>query len=230
MSSLLVLTRHDARLQYRYGIYAAYAFVVAFYVLVLTLGRGMLPVWAIALVIYTDPAAVGFFFLGALMMLEKAEGVRTALATSPATATHYLIGKAVTLGSLALIACAVLLLVHARAPLPALLLLAVALTSVFFIGVGVPIALRFRTVNAYLVGSGGLLAPLIAPAALALLEPMPIWLGLWPPVAQFRLILVALGYAPAGTGEVALLVAIAALAAAAGIWLALAALRKELGK
>ena len=68
MSTLSTVLMHDARLQYRYGIYAAYAFVIAFYVVILTVGRGLLPEWGVGLVIYTDPAAVGFFFLGALVM------------------------------------------------------------------------------------------------------------------------------------------------------------------
>ena len=112
MTALVALVGHDARLQYRYGIYVAYAFVVGFYVLVLCLGRGLLPSWALALVIYSDPAAVGFFFLGALMMLEKGEGVRTALATSPVTAAQYLMGKMVTLTSVALLASLIVMLVH----------------------------------------------------------------------------------------------------------------------
>lgn len=230
MSQLLVLAAHDARLQYRYGIYAAYAFVVGFYVLVLTVGRAILPDWAVGLVIYTDPAAVGFFFLGALMMLEKAEGVRTALAITPLTSAQYLGGKTVTLGGLAMLASVLLLLVHGHVPNPGLLLAAVLLTSVCFIGIGVPIALRFRTVNGYLVGSGAFLTPVIAPAFLALLQPMPIWLGLWPPVAQFRLILLALGYASAGAAEIVLLLAVSLAAMAGAVWLALNALRQELGK
>lgn len=227
--SILALVGNDARQQYRYGIYAAYAFVVAFYVLVLTVGRGVLPDWAVALVIYTDPAAVGFFFLGALMMLEKAEGVRAALAVSPARAVQYLAGKLVTLTMLALVACGVLLLVH-PAPQPVLLLVAVALTSAAFLGVGVPIALRFRTVSGYLIGSSGFLTPLIGPAFLALMEPMPQWLGLWPPVAQFRLILIALGYVSADAASLFLLLAVAAAAALAGLWVARRALVAELGK
>lgn len=230
MSTLLTLAAHDARLQYRYGIYAAYLFVVAFYVFCLTLGRQVLPGWAIGFIIYSDPAAVGFFFLGALMMLEKAEGVRTALAVTPVTAGQYLWGKVLTLGGLGLVASAVLLVVHGAVPAPLLLLAAVALTSLAFLGIGVPIALRFRTVNGYLVGSGALLTPLIAPAFLALIEPMPAWLGLWPPVAQFRLILVALGHASASPAETVFYFAISAASAAAGLWLARAALRRELGK
>jgi fluoroquinolone transport system permease protein len=230
MSRLLVLAAHDARLQYRYGVYAAYVFVVGFYVFALVAGRGVLPDWAIGFIIYTDPAAVGFFFLGALMMLEKAEGVRTALAESPATAAQYLMGKMVTLNGLALLACVILMLVHGAILNPALLLVAVALTSICFVGIGVPIALSFRTVNGYLVGSGAFLAPIIGPAFLALIDPMPTWLGLWPPVAQFRLILTAFGYASGNLGEIALFIAVATAAAAAAVWYALVTLRGELGK
>lgn len=230
MTGPLALVAHDTRLQYRYGIYAAYAFVVGFYVLVLTLGRGVLPGWAVGLVIYTDPAAVGFFFLGALMMLEKSENVRSALAISPATALQYLVGKTVTLGSVGLIATIIVMAVHQAVPNPALLIAATILTSVTFLAMGVPIALRFRTVNGYLVGSAGFLTPIIMPAGLALLDPMPVWLGFWPPVAQFRLILIAVGHATASPVELTVLFVATAAAAAALVAWALAVLRRELGK
>jgi fluoroquinolone transport system permease protein len=230
MSTLSTVLVHDARLQYRYGIYAAYAFVIAFYVVILTVGRGLLPEWGVGLVIYTDPAAVGFFFLGALVMLEKGEGVRTALAITPLRARTYLAAKAMTLGSISVGACAILIAVHGGVANPALLLLAVALSSLAFIGLGIPIALRFRTVNGYLMGSSSFLVPLIAPAGLVLLEPMPVWMAVWPPVAQFRLVLVATGYGSASTADIALMLAIAAAAAIAMLIWATAVLRKELGK
>ncbi len=230
MSVLSTLIRHDATLQYRYGIYAAYAFVVAFYVVVLTLGRGLLPAWGVGLVIYTDPAAVGFFFLGALVMLEKGEGVRTALAVTSLRAATYLAAKVATLGSISLGASAILILVHGEVANPALLLVAVALSSLAFIGLGIPIALRFRTVNGYLVGSASFLSPIIALAGLALLEPMPVWMALWPPVAQFRLVLVATGYGTASAAEIAAMLVVSIATAAGMLVWATAALRTELGK
>jgi len=230
MSVLSTLIRHDATLQYRYGIYAAYAFVIVFYIVVLTLGRGLLPAWGVGLVIYTDPAAVGFFFLGALVMLERGEGVRTALAVTSLRAVTYLAAKIATLGSISLGACAILILVHGEVANPALLLLAVALSSLAFIGLAIPIALRFRTVNGYFIGSAGFLAPIIGLGGLALLEPMPLWMALWPPVAQFRLVLVATGYGTADAGEIAAMLAVSAVAAAAMLAWATAALHKELGK
>jgi fluoroquinolone transport system permease protein len=227
---LATLIVHDARLQYRYGIYIAYAFVIAFYAAVLVWAGPWLPAWAPAFIIFTDPAALGFFFLGALMMLEKSERVRIALAVAPLSAGDYYVAKLVTLTAVALIACIILLVFLHQPADPALLLVVVALTSVQYIGIGVPIALRFRTVNGYLIGSAGFLTPLIAPGFLALLEPMPIWLGLVPAVSQFRLILVATGAATASLPEIGLMLAVCAAAAAGASWLALRFLTREMGK
>lgn len=226
----VTLIGQDVRLQYRYGIYAAYAFIVALYVAELLVLGALLPPWVPALIIFTDPAALGFFFLGALVMLEKSEGVRAALAASPVTALDYLTGKMVTLVGLSLASCAVLIpFIHQLAN-PVLLLVAVLLTAVQYVGIGVPIALRFRTVNGYLIGSAGFLTPLIAPGLLALLEPLPVWLAIIPAVSQFRLLLVATGGASATSAEVALMLVVAAFAAAGAVVLALHALRQELGK
>lgn len=227
---LATILAHDARLQYRYGIYGAYAFVVALYCMILIWAADWLPAWVPAVIIFTDPAALGFFFLGALMMLEKAESVRTALAITPLSAAEYLLAKTITLTAISLLACAVLLVFVHRPADPALLLATVGLTAIQFIGIGVPIALRFRTVSGYLVGSASFLTPLIAPGFLALLPEMPVWLAIIPAVSQLRLMLVATGAADATGTELALMLAVAAAAAAGAVWLALRALRKEFGR
>jgi fluoroquinolone transport system permease protein len=226
----VALIRHDVRLQYRYGIYAAYAVIVAVYLAELLLFRDALPIWVPALIIFTDPAAVAFFFLGALMMLEKSEGVRVALSASPATAVDYLTGKAVTLVGLSLVSSAALLPFIPHATNPLLLLVAVALTAVQYLGIGVPIALRFKTVNGYLIGSAGFLTPVIAPGLLALLEPFPLWLAIVPAVSQFRLMLVATGAASATAIEVATTIIVLAAAAIGAMAFALHVLRREFGK
>ncbi|HEV7275122.1 MAG TPA: hypothetical protein VGN80_02435 [Devosiaceae bacterium] len=229
-SRLQTLLVHDARLQFRYGIYAAYGVVVVFYVAVLVWTAPWLPAWAPAVVIFTDPAALGFFFLGALLMLERSEGVRPALAVSPVSPAEYLLGKLATLTTVSVVAAAVLVAVLHRPADPLLLLLTVALTAIQYIGIGMPIGLRFRTVNGYLIGSAGFLLPLIGPGFLALLEDMPLWLALIPAVSQLRLLLVATGAAAASAGELALMLAVCAAAAAGGCWVALRALRREFGR
>jgi fluoroquinolone transport system permease protein len=229
-SRSVALIRHDLRLQYRYGIYAAYAVVVAVYVAELLLLGGALPRWVPALIVFTDPAAVSFFFLGALLMLEKSEGVRAALAATPVTAANYLTGKAVTLVGLSLASSALLIPFMQDGVNPALMLLTVGLTAIQYLGIGVPIGLRFKTVNGYLIGSGGFLMPLIAPGLLALLDPFPLVSALIPAVSQFRLLLVATGAASATKVELALMLSVITLAAIGAILFALWSLRRELGK
>jgi fluoroquinolone transport system permease protein len=228
-SNLATLVIHDARLQLRYGIFAAYAVVVAIYVGVLLSAGPRLPQWAPAFIIFTDPAALGFFFLGGLMMLERSEGVRTALATTPLSLRDYLASKALTLTALALLACIALYLAHGTGN-AALLLSTVALTSFQYIGIGVPIALRFKTVSGYLMGSTGFLTPVIAPAFLALLDPFPFWLVLIPSVSQFRLMLVATGAAASPSDQIAIMLAICVVTAIGALWIARSALAREFGR
>ena len=227
---LLTLAFHDARLQYRYGIYAAYAFVLAFYIAVLVGAGPYLPAWAPGLIIFTDPAALGFFFLGALMMLEKSERIRAALGVAPISPFDYLAGKVITLTGMAVISSAILVLFIHEPANPALLLLAVGLTSIMYVGIGVPIALRFRTVNGYMIGSSGFLIPLIAPGFVALLDPTPAWAMVLPATSQFKLILVAAGAGSASAIEIAFMLLVVAAAAVAALALALHYLRRELGR
>lgn len=226
---LATLLGHDLRLQYRYGIYAAYAAVIAVYAGTLVAMGPAMPDWAVALIVFSDPSALGFIFLGGLMLLEKGEGARAALAVSPLSARVYLLSKTTTLTGLALLAVIVLALAKSGLAKWELLLPAVILTSTFYIGIGTAFALRFRTVNGYLLGSVVLMFPLIAPATLALFEPMPPILILIPSVAQFRLMLIAFGFGTAGATEIIAMLAISIVTALAGLAIGERALRRELG-
>jgi hypothetical protein len=112
----------------------------------------------------------------------------------------------------------------------ALLATTVALTSIQYVGIGVPIARRFKTVSGYLMGSAGFLTPVIAPAFLALVEPFPAWVAVIPAVSQFRLMLVATGAAEASAGALALMLVVAVAAAVGGLLLAYRSLQEEFGR
>lgn len=226
---LATLLAHDARLQFRYGVYAAYAVVVLFYAAVFYLGGAIMPRWLLALVIATDPSVVGFFFLGGLMLLEKAEAARMALAMAPVTAGEYLIAKTATLTAVALVAVVILgLLVPGGVDWPVYLIATVA-ASVQFVGLGALFALRFRTVTGYLIGSAGLMLPIILPGFAAFLDPMPVALSVLPFAATLRLFMVALGAAGAAPWQIGVMLAVAVAYAAAGFWIGVRALEKELG-
>lgn len=231
MSGLFAtLVAHETRLQYRYGIHAAYAFVVAFYVVVLVWGGSFLPSGFVAFIIYSDPAVLGFFFLGALMMLEKTEGARLALSVTPVTARDYFWAKALPLTLLGLVAVAVMAtLIHADPNWP-VLMGAVLLTSLAYLGIGLPIALHFKTVTSYLIGSAGMMIPIIVPAFLAFLDPMPTWAMLFPTSAQLRLIMIGTGAASDGVVPVVLMFVVSGLATIGAIWFGLGRLELEIGR
>lgn len=227
LSTLIV---HETRLQYRYGIYAAYAFVIAFYFAALTWGGDVLPAGFVAFVIYSDPAVLGFFFLGALMMLEKSEGVRLALSVTPVSAWQYFLAKSVPLTLLGLLAVTVLSpFIHDVVVWP-ILLPAVLLTSLAYLGVGIPVALHFRTVTAYLMGSAGLMLPIILPAFLAFLDPMPVWAMAIPTAAQLRLIMAGIGAVDDGIALNVFMFLSATIGMVVAIRFGLARLEKEVGR
>ena len=227
---LATLLSLDARLQLRYGIYYAYAVVVAFYVALLVWLAPFLPPRVAGLIIFSDPAVLGFFFLGALMMLEKAEAARVALAMTPVSAADYVLSKTLTLTAIAVMAVGVIAgAAHESANWP-ILIAATVLTSIQFIGIGIPIALKFRTVTAYLIGSAALLLPVVLPAGLALLDPMPGWAIVIPAASQLRLILIGTGVADAGAGGIAAMLAVCAIAAAVGMLAGIRSLKREFGK
>ena len=173
---------------------------------------------------------LGFYFLGALMMLEKAEGSRRALAVSPLTAKAYFIAKTVPLTVLGFVAVAIMApLIHGSTDWP-VLMGAVLLSALCYLGVGVPIALHFRTVTSYLIGSAGFLLPLVVPSFLAFLDPMPVWAMLFPTAAQLRLIMIGVGAANDGFGAIVLMFATALLGTVGAVWFGIKRLEREIGR
>lgn len=229
---LLTLLRHDARLQHRYGIWYAYAFVIAFYVIVLRLAGDVLPPWLKVLVLYTDPSVFGFFFLGALLLLEKSENSRIALTMTPVSAAEYFWSKAITLTVVALIAVLVLLPFLGTPPSvthAALLLTTVILTSLHYVGLGVPAARHFKTVTSYLMGATGWLLPLMGPGAVGFLPQVPLLTLFIPAVSQVVLLRVALGAYHAPMTQLVLMLLVCVVAAWGGVRLGVRSLEQEFG-
>ncbi|SFR61024.1 ABC transporter permease [Halogeometricum limi] len=149
-SRLASLVRTDVRLQSRYGFYAVYIVVTLAFALGLRrapdaeLGR------FVTLVVLGDPALLGFYFVGALVLFEKAEGVLDALVTSPVRASEYLLSKVLSLTLLAVVATFVVVLGAVGTAFdPLVLLVGVLLTVPLYVLVGFVAVARFDTINAY---------------------------------------------------------------------------------
>ena len=218
------MTPWDARLQYRYGFYLVYTVVTAFYVLGLQLVPADWRADAIALVVVTDPAVLGFYFVGALVLFEKDQGVLDALVTTPLGVAGYLTTKVASLTLLAVAAAGAIAVLGAPGAVDlAMLVLGVTLTSVFFVLVGFLAVARYDSVNHYFLGAVGYGTVLFAPIVGYLdVYETPLF-ALLP--LEHALVLVAAAFRPTPLPDVLLAVAYLSLGSGVAFLLARRAFR-----
>lgn len=147
----------DVRLQVRYGFYAVYAVLTVAFVVGLRLLEPALRTDATVLLVVTDPTLLGFYFIAALVLFEKEEGVLAALVTTPLGDRGYLASKVLTLSLLAVVASTIVVVLGHGASPPGLALLAgtVAASASLFVLAGFVAVARFDSINEYFIGAVG---------------------------------------------------------------------------
>ena len=142
------LTAGDVRFQWKHGFYLVYAVFTAVYLLALAaVPEGVKPTVA-AVMVFSDPAALGLFFMGALVLLEKGQGVNCAIAVSPVRIWEYTLAKLLSLAMLGLVVGAVLA-VAGNVQNLFLCLTGVLLASFFCSACGLTAAMQSRTLNQF---------------------------------------------------------------------------------
>jgi fluoroquinolone transport system permease protein len=155
MNRLLALIKGDLKLQVKYGFYTVYAVVTGLYLLLLSQLSAADRQLIVPFIIYSDPALLGFYFIGGLILLEKGENTLTCLISTPVTIRDYLISKQVSLTFLALLATSVIVFFLYGIQLSYLLLvIGFSLTSCFFVLVGFIAVAKFNTLNEYVLSAG----------------------------------------------------------------------------
>lgn len=163
---LWVATGNDVRLQWRHGFYAAYALVTALYVVALRFTpAGAYPL-VVPFLVFSDPAVFGFFVAGALVILERDDGMMQTLFVTPLGVGEYVAAKVISLAAIAVVTSLAIAAGAVGLAFDGPLLVAgVALTAAFIVQVGLGLASRFSTINRFmLVGSAAttiLAAPLV---------------------------------------------------------------------
>jgi len=147
--------KNDIRLQFRSRFYYIYFVVTIIYIVILLLisesARNML----LPVIILTDPAVVGFLFIGGIVLLEKEDKTMQALFVTPLQIREYILAKVVSLTLLAI--AATLIIAVAATGLSfniALLILGISLTSFFFTLIGFVAVSRFNALSDYVVFAG----------------------------------------------------------------------------
>ena len=144
------LIRQDICFQYKYGFYMVYVILVILYLCILyALPEGIREI-AVKIMILTDPAAMGLFFMGAIFMLEKSQRVLNSIAVSPVRTWEYIMSKAISIGLISIVVAAVLSFLSGVDNLIGILI-GTLLGSVIFTMLGLLIALKTSTLNSFMV-------------------------------------------------------------------------------
>ena len=143
---------NDVRYQFKYGFYFLYAVIGSFYAAALVLCPAEYKKTAASVIILTDPAMLGTFFIGGIWLLEKREGLHGFWPVSPLKTEEYILSKALSLASVSALASVLIALAGLREKInfPALFL-AVFAGSVLFTVMGLFIATYARSVNHYIL-------------------------------------------------------------------------------
>lgn len=144
------LTAGDIRFQWKYGFYLLYAIFTAVYLLTLSAVPESARRTAATVMIYTDPAAMGLFFMGAIILLEKSQRVNGALAVSPARDWEYMLAKLLSLAWIGLLVGGILAVAGGIKRLP-LCLAAIVLSSFLCSACGLIAAERSRSLNRFVL-------------------------------------------------------------------------------
>ena len=101
MNRLCRTVKWDLLLQIRYRIMTVAIIITAVYTLVFKLLARDGFDEVLVVIIFSDPAMIGFIFIGALVLFEKGSGTIDALIVTPLRKTEYLVSKVISLGLIA---------------------------------------------------------------------------------------------------------------------------------
>ncbi|MPM28795.1 hypothetical protein SDC9_75325 [bioreactor metagenome] len=146
----LSLLKNELRFAAKYGILPLYILLSAFYVVLLSaIPEGARQTTG-AILIFTDPAAMGLFFMGAVMLLAQSQRVNHALSVSPVTVSEYILSKVLPM-LITGTAAGAAIGVAAGADLAGVLW-AVMLSSFLFSLAAILVAVKTDSLNSFMLG------------------------------------------------------------------------------
>jgi fluoroquinolone transport system permease protein len=144
---------NDIRFQFKYGFYLVYAIITMVYIGVVF---ALPPSWrgtASAVIIFSDPAALGFFFMGAIVLFEKSERVLNSIFISPLKIDEYIFSKVVSLGLISTLVGATIAVLSTSERVNIIsLTLGLMLGSILFSLSGLIVAAKVNSLNGFMLG------------------------------------------------------------------------------
>lgn len=152
LKKLRTCIKADFLFQLKHGFYYIYIILAVFYIVLLSFFDENIVKILLPILIYSDPAALGLFFIGGMVLLEKEQGILSLLYITPLTTSEYIISKLFSLGVISILsATAISFVAYSGSTNYALLAVGILLTSIFFTLIGFIISAKAKSVNDYMV-------------------------------------------------------------------------------
>jgi fluoroquinolone transport system permease protein len=184
---LKTMLLNEFRFLWKYGIIALYLIFTLIYLSLLAALPASVREMTALVLVFTDPAAMGLFFMGAVVLLEKSQHVESSLSVSPIKIEEYIIAKIIPM---AIIACLVafVLCLYAQVKIVSCLI-DVAMASLLFSLCGLSVGVNIRSLNSFMIATVPFEITLCLPPLFYLfgLVHSPLWL-IHPRVAAIYLI------------------------------------------
>lgn len=149
---IMNLVKGDILFQRKYGFYFVYGLLTLLYIMVLVSLPIQMREKVTSILIYTDPAAMGLFFMGAIVLLEKSQRVINSIAVSPVKVSEYIISKVISLGVIAtLVSVLISLSVGSKHIIQ--VTITTFLGSIIFSLIGLIVAAKTSSLNQFIIAT-----------------------------------------------------------------------------
>ena len=144
------LIKGDIVFQIKYGFYFLYIVFTVLYALVLVLLPETWQETVASLMIYSDPAAMGLFFMGAIVLFEKSQRVLNSLAVSPIHISEYILSKMISLALISELVAMILAVISHHQNL-IMVFIGTLLSSFIFSLLGLIVSTKIHSLNQFIL-------------------------------------------------------------------------------
>lgn len=164
----MALFKGDVIFQFKYGFYFIYLIFSVLYIsLLFAFPEGWRKTAGI-LMIFSDPAAMGLYFMGAIVLFEKSERVLNSIAISPVKPWEYVLSKLISIAVISTLVAVVIGFSGGFVTNAVWYVISVFFCSCLFSAVGLIVAAKISTLNEFIIAT--------IPAELLINIPAMAWL------------------------------------------------------
>lgn len=140
----------DIIFPWKYGFYALYFLMIIIYMVLFSFFEGKTRNIIVDIFVYSDPAEMGLFFMGALILLEKSQRITNSIAISPVSSKEYILGKVISIGIISEIA-GLILISQGKSENLFLTMIGIFAGSALFSLCGIIVGAKAESLNQYIV-------------------------------------------------------------------------------